>query len=137
MNVSMLITENHYSMPSSNMIPNTNPMIHRVSGITKKNSTWPNFSGFSAIIPIPAAPIPCCALPVPIRPPAIAIAAAIAKSGLVNPLVVELSAAANAGVVDTKVDSAIVNPAAITKIDNFERLFSTITEDSFKEVILT
>ena len=84
------------------MIPNTNPMIHKVSGMTKKNSTCPNFSGFSAIIPIPAAPIPCCALPVPIRPPAIAIAAAIANSGFVSPLLVEEVSAANAGVVDTR-----------------------------------
>ena len=59
-------------------------MIQSVSGITKKNSTWPNFSGFSAIIPIPAAPIPCCAFPVPINPPAIAMAAAIANIGFVK-----------------------------------------------------
>jgi hypothetical protein len=56
----------------------------------------------------------------------LAIAAAIAKSGFVNPLLVVELSAANAGVVDTNVDSAIVNPAAITKSDNFERLLSTI-----------
>ena len=59
-------------------------MIQRVSGITKKNRTWPNFSGFSAIMPIPAAPIPCCSLPVPIYPPAIAIAAANDNIGFVR-----------------------------------------------------
>ena len=65
-------------------------MIQRVSGMTKKNRTCPNFSGFSAIIPIPAAPIPCCAFPVPIRPPAIAIAAAIANNGFVSALVLDV-----------------------------------------------
>ncbi len=79
----------NYNIPSNRMIPSTNPIIHRVSGITKKNRTCPNFSGFSAIIPMPAAPIPCCAFPVPIRPPAIAIAAAIANKGFVIPLSVD------------------------------------------------
>ena len=64
--------------------------------MTKKNNTCPNFSGFSAIIPIPAAPIPCCALPVPMRPPAIAIAAAKAKIGFDNPS--SPPSAANAGI---------------------------------------
>ena len=78
-------------------MPSTKPMIQRVSGMTKKKSTCPNFSGFSAIIPIPAAPIPCCALPVPIRPPAIAIAAAIANNGFVSPSFAEVEgSAANA-----------------------------------------
>src|SRR5208282_15943 len=58
------------------MIPKTNPMIQSVSGITKKKSTWPNFSRFSAMIPMPAAPIPDWAMPVPMSPPAIAMPAA-------------------------------------------------------------
>ena len=76
------------------MIPRTKPIIQRVSGMTKKKRTCPNFSGFSAIIPIPAAPIPCCAFPVPIRPPAIAIAAAIANNGFVSPSLEEVEGSA-------------------------------------------
>ena len=97
---------------SNSIIPRTKPIIQSVSGITKKNKTWPNFSGFSAIMPIPAAPIPCCALPVPIRPPAIAIAAASAKIGYDNP---ESSPeAAKAGGV-TNVITNIIAPAVIAR----------------------
>jgi len=49
-------------------------------------------------MPIPAAPIPCCAFPVPIKPPAIAMAAAIANIGFAKSEPPdELSSAANAG----------------------------------------
>jgi hypothetical protein len=86
------------------------------------------------MIPIPAAPIPCCALPVPIKPPAIAIAAAIANKGFVKPALVAADCA-NAGVVKN-VESAIVKPAIIMIEDNFERLFSIIMYGSFGEAIL-
>lgn len=102
------------------MIPSTKPMIQRVSGMTKKKSTCPNFSGFSAIIPIPAAPIPCCALPVPIRPPAIAIAAAIANNGFVNPSLEEVDVSWANACVEDNVKPAIANPVIIAIIDNFE-----------------
>ena len=94
-------------------------MIQSVSGITKKNSTWPNFSGFSAIIPIPAAPIPCYAFPVPIRPPAIAIAAAIANIGFAKSEPPdELSPAANAEG-ETNNKSAKITPKDMLRKENF------------------
>jgi len=107
-------------------MPSTKPMIQRVSGMTKKKSTCPNFSGFSAIIPIPAAPIPCCALPVPIRPPAIAIAAAIANNGFVSPSFAEVEGSAANAWVDDNVNPARTNPAIIAIRDNFEPLYRII-----------
>ena len=94
--------------------------------MTKKNNTWPNFSGFSAIIPMPAAPIPCCALPVPIRPPAMAIAAAIASKGFVKDEEVELGVCAKAcDQVSEK--SAIARAATSAVADNFDREYRRIS----------
>ena len=91
--------------------------------MTKKNRTCPNFSGFSAIMPIPAAPIPCWALPVPISPPAMAIAAAIASSGLVNEALLDgAEGAAEASEELNKTKIPIVKAAAILIADNFHLL---------------
>src|SRR5208283_3275117 len=58
----------------------TNPKINIVSGSTMNRIAIPWASGFSAIRPMPALPIADCAIPVPIAPPLIAIAPAIAAT---------------------------------------------------------
>jgi hypothetical protein len=74
---------------------------------------------------MPAAPIPCCALPVPIKPPAIAIAAAIASNGFVNDVSpVEVSCAYTLA---EKIEESITNTVAIMAIvKNFDRRFRII-----------
>ena len=69
---------------------------------------------------MPAAPIPCCALPVPIKPPAIAIAAAIASSGFVNDA--SPAEASCAYTLAEKIDEIVTTNAVIIAIvKNFDR----------------
>ncbi len=68
-------------------------------------------------MPIPAAPIPDCALPVPMSPPAIAIAAAKAKIGLANGESLG-SSAANAGMGEMNVKASKKTPVIIAKMEN-------------------
>ncbi len=66
-------------------------------------------------MPIPAAPIPCCAFPVPIKPPAIAMAAAIANIGFDKSAPPdEASSAANAEG-ETNNKTAIITPKEILR----------------------
>jgi hypothetical protein len=55
----------------------TNPRMVIVSGIASNMITMPAISGFSAIVPVPPAPILDCAQPVATAPPKNAIAAPI------------------------------------------------------------
>ena len=69
-------------------------------------------------MPIPAAPIPDCALPVPMSPPAIAIEAAKAKIGLANAESLDFSSAANAGRGEMNVKASKKTPVIIAKMEN-------------------
>lgn len=72
-------------------------------------------------MPIPAAPIPCCALPVPIKPPAIAIAAAIANKGFVRAELDEVVGVCANAFEEAKDSNAIANAATSATADNFDR----------------